>query len=162
MSITLYTHTHTTTYTHNRHHTISWLIYKHLTSTQRNTSEGTPHTQTLTILGDTDHTFGDRTTSERDSIGACFPATGVHFGILGESFFTLLGVRDSKPFLVRVSLPFLPALLPACCLACSFVGCCPDLLYSPSHTRSIQPSLSTWLPHMNPSGCLVGRRTAPQ
>jgi hypothetical protein len=62
-----------------------------LTSTQRNTSEGTPHTQTLTILGDTDHTFGDRTASERGSVGACFPATGVPFGILGEGFFALLG-----------------------------------------------------------------------
>ena len=70
---------------------ISRIVYKHWTSTQRNTSEGTPHTQTLTILGDTDHTFGDRTTSERGSIGACFPATGVPFGILGEGFFALLG-----------------------------------------------------------------------
>ena len=120
-----------------------------MTSTQRNTSEGTPHTQTLTILGDTDHTFGDRTTSERSSIGACFPATGVPFGILGEGFFALLGLRDSKPFLVRFLLTFLPALLPTCCLACSYVGCCPNLLYSSSYARLIQPGLSTWLPQMN-------------
>ena len=47
-----------------------------------------------------------------------FPATGVPLAVsLVRVSLPFLGLRDLLPFLVRVSMPFFPALLPTCCLA---------------------------------------------